>query len=231
MRAIGIRLPISVEMPQDTFVARIGLAGRLRAGVGIGLPVAGVVDDRLRDRLLHNALHHLENHLLPLAGKGVATVVGFQFVAQIPVGKQHHILVPEPPPVLRKQAAHIDIVVGNVVLRIGIRLRHLLLHASRHTGGEHIAHAGCRPLEARPTAAERVLLRQSIVREVEDSEKRHLVGEHVVAEMCHGAVSTHYPIGLARGSGVGQLRWLEQLHRQHIRRLVATLPDTRQLLQ
>src|SRR5262249_60618196 len=103
---------------------------------------ARVVDDRRRDRLGDDALHHLDDRALLVAPFGVG-VVGLELVAQVPVADEAQPLGEQALALVPDEVVHPDVVLGDVEVGGGGGARDLLLHL----GGDA---AGGPPRPARP---------------------------------------------------------------------------------
>ena len=174
LRAVEVDLLFHMEGVEDMRVAHVGLGLELHflavlpGLVGIGCPVVSrVVHHVLRDGLVHDAEHHLEDHLLFLVGIGDVGVVALELVAQVPVREQHHVLGEEAAAVIGEEVPHHDVVGGNVVLGGAAHLRVLGVDGGRYAGGEGVSHAGVGPFEAAPLFSEGILLLKGVEGEIE----------------------------------------------------------------
>ena len=109
--------------------------------VGIWSPVIfGIIYNNLRNLLGDNAFEDFVNHLLLLRGIRQIGVVGLDFIPEIPMRQQTHVLREKSPAVLCQHMAHHDVVRSDVVLGIGVGLRRDLAHFGRHAGGIEVSH-------------------------------------------------------------------------------------------
>ena len=206
-RTVFVFLKQRVGYCQNALVAGVRLGGILTA---VWLPdEVGVVDCLLRYILTDYTLHDLVDHLLLLLTGLFVTVQSLELIAQVPVTEQNLILRPQLPTIVGAQIAHVDVVIGYVVLGIGISLRQCCIDSRRYACGKHVAHASHCPLLASPRLAQCVLLLQGEVREVQYAYKSQTVGKHIVGEMCQRTISRHNPIRCLRLGSIGQLRGLE----------------------
>ena len=143
-RAELIFLKQGMSNRQDAFIA-LEILRRILCAVRFPHIVRTVY--RLgRNVLTDNTLHDLEDHLLLLIARFFVGVECFELVTQIPVAEQDFIFRPEFATVLGAQVAHVDIVVGDIVLGIGVGLCQSGIYRSRYARGEHIAQTRHSPL-------------------------------------------------------------------------------------
>ena len=139
------------------------------------------------------------------------------------MAEQDFVFRPELATVFRTEVAHVDIIVRDIVLGVGIGLRHAGIDLCRHARREHVSHAGESPLLAAPVLAQRVLLLERVMWEVKNGHEGEFVREHIVREMRQRTIAGEDPVRCLRLGGIGQLSRAQQLYRQHVGRLKEVL--------
>ena len=126
--------------------------------------------------------------------------------------------------------AHLDVVGIDITLSRTAGRRDGLAHGCRHALGEIVAEAGIRPLEPVPVFAQFVFLGQRIVREVQDRDERHFVGEQVVRQVGAGIVAAEQVIDLA-GLALRKHRRLAEFDGQLVLLGIEDLQSARQFVE
>ncbi len=135
-----------MEEIQDVLITRCtfrlslyGLAV-LREGVGKRIPYIVACVDHLHGNVLgDDAFHHFVDGALLVQSYGAFAVVGLQLVAQVPMGQQDHILREENLSAFVGDAAHIDVVGGDINVRFARGIALFTQYVSRNARGEHVA--------------------------------------------------------------------------------------------
>ena len=85
-------------------------------------------------------LHHLIDHLLFLKSIWDIRIVGFDLIAEIPVREKDHIFREKLATIFGEEVPHHDVVSCDIILRIAVDLRSLLVYVCRYSVGEDVSH-------------------------------------------------------------------------------------------
>ena len=91
-----------------------------------------VVYYRLRYFLTDNALHYLIDHFLFFCAFFSGCIVGLDFIPEVPVRQQYHVVGEDLAAVVGSEFPHADVVFGNVHLGVSGGKAHCLADFGRH---------------------------------------------------------------------------------------------------
>ena len=152
--------------------------------VGRDIPLqVGIIYHHFRDILVDDMKHHFIDHLLLKQSFIPFVIIGFQLVAQVPVGEEFHILVEMGLHLIIHKMAYPDVVIGNIVVGSRESIRNFLIDLGRYTRSEYIAHSGISPLQASPPFSIRCLLLKCKVREIQCRDESDFVGKEIICKM------------------------------------------------
>jgi len=148
--AFGCKNRQEMGVTRITFRDRTGHHAILLNQVGMRRPERnGGIDHLLRDLLADDALHHPADHALarqPL----LLRILPLEFIPESPMADQLEPLRKKPAAPLIDQRVHIDIIVGNIIVRLDVGDARCLQHRRRHSGVELIGQPHLRPFLTAP---------------------------------------------------------------------------------
>ncbi|OQC04373.1 MAG: hypothetical protein BWX77_00146 [Bacteroidetes bacterium ADurb.Bin090] len=134
-------------------------------------------------------MHHPVDDFLFLQPPFLVGVIRFKLVPQAPVGDKHHITGEKLFAPIHK-AAHVDVVVRNIILGSGGGQGHFLFDGGGNALNKEIAQPGIAPFLGSPFFGQGCFFVEAEIRKVQSHHKSNFAAVHILFEMGSIVVSS-----------------------------------------